>query len=68
MIVIEQTGPAVQAALLTYTSTEECAQFEAQLRAALATAAESFDLSAAEQVLAHWHAIATMAANPPTDE
>ena len=65
---IERSGPAIRAALYAYASAEECAQFEAELRSALARAAEDLDLSGPQEVLAHWHALATMAANPPTDE
>jgi len=66
--IIERTGPAVRAALLVYASAEECAQFEAELRSALARAAEDLDLSGPQEVLAHWHALVTMDANPFTDE
>lgn len=34
----------------------------------MARAAEDFDLSGPQAVLARWHALATMAANPPTDD
>ncbi len=43
--IIERTGPAVRAALLKYSSAEECAQFEAEMRSVLARAAEALDLS-----------------------
>lgn len=66
--IIERTGPAVRAALLAYSSAEECAQFEAELRSALARAAEDLDLSRPQEVLAHWHALVTLDANPFTDE
>ena len=65
---VERSGPAIRAALLAYAPAEECAQFEAEFLSALATAKKSFDLSKPQAVLAHWHALATMAANPPTDE
>ena len=65
---IERSGPAVRAALLRYSSAEECAQFEAELRSALARAAEDLDLSGPLEVLAHWHALATSDANPFTGE
>jgi hypothetical protein len=65
---IERSGPAVRAALRAYASAEECAQFEAELRSALARAVEDLDLSGPQEVLAHWHALATMDANPFTDE
>jgi hypothetical protein len=66
--IIERTGPAVRAALLVYASAEECAQFEAEMRSALAHAAEDLDLSKPQEVLAHWHALVTLDANPCTDE
>lgn len=65
---VERSGPAIRAALLAYAPAEECAQFEAEFLSALATAKKSFDLSKPQAVLTHWHALATMAANPPTDE
>jgi hypothetical protein len=66
--IIERTGPAVRVALLKYSSAEECSQFEAELRSALARAAEDLDLSGPLEVLAHWHALAMADANPFTDE
>ena len=67
-MMIERSGPAVRATLLAHASREECMQFEEELRCALALAAETFDLSGPQAVLTHWHALATMAANPPTSE
>jgi hypothetical protein len=66
--IIERTGSAVRVALLKYSSAEECSQFEAELRSALARAAEDLDLSGPLEVLAHWHALAMADANPFTDE
>jgi Family of unknown function (DUF6247) len=66
--IIERTGPAVRAALLVYSSAEQCAQFEAELRSALAQAKEDLDLSGPLEVLAHWHALVTLDANPFSDE
>jgi hypothetical protein len=65
---VEKSGPAIRAALLAHAPAEECAQFEAEFLSALAVAKKSFDLSKPQAVLTHWHALATMAANPPTDE
>jgi hypothetical protein len=65
---VERSGPAIRAALLAYAPAEECAQFEAEFLSALAVAKKSFDLSKPQAVLTHWHALATLAANPPTDE
>jgi hypothetical protein len=42
--------------------------FEAEFRSALARAAKDFDLSGPQAVLTRWHALATMAANPPTED
>lgn len=66
--IVERSGPAIRAALLAYAPAEECEQFEAELRAALERAREDLDLTGPQAVLTHWHAMATMAANPPTDE
>jgi hypothetical protein len=66
--IIERTGPAVRVALLKYSSAEECSQFEAELRSALARAAEDLDFSGPLEVLAHWHALAMADANPFTNE
>ena len=66
--IIERSGPAVRAALLAYSSAEQCAQFEAELRSALAQAKEDLDLSGPLEVLAHWHALVMLDANPFTDE
>jgi hypothetical protein len=65
---VERSGPAIRAALLTYASAEECAQFKAEFRSALALAADSLDLSGPQAVLKHWQAVAIIAANPLTDE
>jgi uncharacterized protein DUF6247 len=66
---IQRTGPAIRAALRASASAEECGRFEAELRSALARAAEDLDLSGPQEVLAHWHALVTMDANHPfTDE
>lgn len=65
--VVERSGPAIRAALLAH-APERCAQFEAEFRSALALAAENLDLSGPQAVLAHWQAVAMMAANPLTDQ
>ncbi|MDQ4009851.1 MAG: DUF6247 family protein [Actinomycetota bacterium] len=64
---IERSGPAIRAALLAHAPIEECAQFEAEFRSALARAAEDLDLSGPQAVLTRWHALVTMAVNPPID-
>jgi hypothetical protein len=66
--IIERTGPAVRAALLAYSSAEQCTRFEAELRSALAQAKEDLDLSRPLEVLAYWHALVMLDANPFTDE
>lgn len=65
--VVERSGPAIRAALLVH-APERCVQFETEFRGALVLAAENLDLSGPEAVLAHWQAVAMMAANPLTDE
>lgn len=65
--VVERSGPAIRAALLAH-APKRCMQFEAEFRSALALAADNLDLSGPQAVLAHWQAVAMMAANPLTDE
>lgn len=65
--VVERSGPAIRAALLAH-APDRCRQFEAELRSALAAAAQSLDLSGPQAVLARWQAVAMMAANPLSDE
>ena len=65
--IVERSGPAVQAALLAH-APERCAEFETELRSVLACAAEDLDLARVDATLARWHAVATMAANPLTDD
>ena len=43
-------------------------QFEAEFRSALELATQNLDLSGPQAVLAHWQAVAMMAANQLTDE
>lgn len=43
-------------------------QSETEFRSALELAAQNLDLSGPHAVLAHWQAVAMMAANPLTDE
>jgi hypothetical protein len=64
-VVIPRSGPAIRATLGEHAPADQ-ARFEAEMRAALAQASKDFDLGAAEAVLARWHALATMAANPLT--
>ena len=65
--VVERSGPAIRAALLAH-APDRCRQFEAELRSALAAAAQSLDLSGPQAVLARWQAVAMMAANPLSDD
>jgi hypothetical protein len=62
-VVIERSGPAIRAALAAFAPEDEH-RFAAELRDALAHAGENVDLSGPQAVLARWHALATMAANP----
>jgi hypothetical protein len=62
-VTIERSGPAVRAALAQHTP-PDCARFESELREALHRAQDDLDLAGVEVVLRHWHALATMAANP----
>ena len=64
---VGRSGPAIRAALVAH-APERRARFEAELRSALAGAAENLDLAGPQAVLARWHVLATMAANPLTDE
>ncbi|MGH3679739.1 MAG: DUF6247 family protein [Natronosporangium sp.] len=57
---VDQTGPAVRAALPEPTRIE----FETQFEQALVAAAESFDHLAAHQVVIRWWAVALQYANP----
>lgn len=66
-VAIERSGPAICAALAEH-SPGERQRFEAEFRAALARAADDLDLTNVQSVLARWHALATMAANPLTDD
>jgi hypothetical protein len=62
---IQPSGPAIRAALAQHAPGDE-RQFESELRDALARAADDLDLAGPQAVLARWHALATMAANPLT--
>jgi hypothetical protein len=60
---IERSGPAIRAALAE-ASPSECAQFEAELAAALARASAELDLAPADEVLDRWWGVAAIRANP----
>lgn len=64
-VTIERSGPAIRAALAEYAPADE-PRFATELRAALARAGDDLDLAGPQAVLARWHALAAMAANPLT--
>ncbi len=63
---IERAGPAIRAAQAG-AALDECSQFEAEFRQALARADADLDLSPLERVLDRWWHIAAIRANPLTD-
>jgi len=67
VVAIERSGPAIRAALAEHAPTDEH-RFEAELCDALTRAADDLDLAGPQAVLARWHALATMAANPLTPD
>lgn len=66
-VAIERSGPAIRASLNEHYP-EDGVRFETEFRGAMARAADNFDLTDPQTVLTRWHALATMAANPLTDE
>lgn len=64
-VAVERSGPAIRAVLAEHAPDDE-PRFTAELRTALARAGEDLDLAGPQAVLARWHALATMAANPLT--
>jgi hypothetical protein len=62
---IERSGPAIRAALERYAPADE-PRFTAELRAALAGLGADLDLAGPQAVIARWHAVATIRANPLT--
>ena len=65
MVAVERSGPAIRAALAEHAPDDE-PRFTAELRDALARAGEDLDLAGPQAVLARWHALATMVADPLT--
>ncbi len=65
VVAIEPSGPAIRATLTEHAPGDEH-RFAAEFRDALARAADDLDLTGPQAVLARWHALATMAANPLT--
>ncbi len=66
-VVIQRSGPAIRAALAEY-APEDCTHFEAELRGALRRAEDDLDVAGIERVVERWHGVATMAANPLTEQ
>lgn len=64
---VERSGPAIRAALAEH-SPQKCRQFEVDVRDALAHASADLNLARVDAVLTHWHARATIVANPLTAE
>lgn len=65
---IQRSGPAIRAALAEHGVSGQLERFEGEMRAALTRAADELDLVGVDAVLGRWHALATMAANPLTDD
>ena len=65
--VVQRTGPGIRA-VLDERAPQERSRFEAELREALARAAEDLDVARVEQVLARWHARASVVANPLSEQ
>ncbi|MDQ2880757.1 MAG: DUF6247 family protein [Actinomycetota bacterium] len=68
VVAIQRSGPAIRAALAERGTPGELERFEGEMRAALAAAVADLDLAGVGAVLSRWHAMATMAANPLTDD
>jgi len=65
---VQRSGPAIRAALAEHGVSGQLERFENEMRAALTRAADELDLVGVDAVLGRWHALATMAANPLTDD
>ncbi len=65
---VPRSGPAIRAALAEHGVSGQLERFEDEMRAALTHAADELDLVGVDAVLSRWHALATMAANPLTDD
>lgn len=66
--VVQRSGPAIRAALAEHGVSGQLERFENEMRAALTRAVDELDLVGVDAVLGRWHALATMAANPLTDD
>ena len=64
---VERSGPSVRAVLAQH-APEQCVEFEAEFRIALAQADEDFDLTPAQAVVDKWWPIAYSVLHPPTEE
>jgi hypothetical protein len=64
---VERSGPSIRAALAQH-APEQCNEFEAEFRIALAEADDDFDLSRAQAVIDKWWPIAYSRLHPPTEE
>ena len=67
MTKIARSGPVIRAALAEL-SPMECEQFESEFQQAAQIAAEQFDLTGLEALLDRWWGIATIRANPLTEQ
>ncbi|MBA2416062.1 MAG: hypothetical protein H0V64_09285 [Geodermatophilaceae bacterium] len=63
-VAIQRSGPAIRAALAEHGVSGQLERFEDEMRAA----ADELDRAGVDAVLGRWHALATMAANPLTDD
>lgn len=64
---VDRTGPSIRA-VLARQAPEQCAEFEAEFRIALAEADDDFDLGRAQAVIDKWWPIAYSRLHPPTEE
>jgi hypothetical protein len=64
---VERTGPGILASLHQHAA-QEGAQFEAELRDALARAGTDLDVARVDEVITRWHTRACILANPLTGE
>lgn len=64
---MERTGPGILAALHQH-APREAAQFESELREALAGAAADLDVARVDEVMARWHTRACILANSLSDQ
>jgi hypothetical protein len=65
-VIVDRSGPAIRAALAAH-APQDVARFERELREALHLAETDRDLDRVDRLIRHWHALATLAANPLTE-